>query len=81
MLFTKDADGKYNVKNLENKEASVDVDTNWEANNHYTYTVYIGTDVLGQNPYITFDVAKVEGWVTEGNSSDLDVSTSTQQGN
>lgn len=80
-VYTQDAAGAYNVKVLTDTEASVDVDTNWEANNHYTYTVYIGTDVLGQNPYITFDVAKVEGWVTEGNSSDLDVSTSTQQGN
>lgn len=79
-VYTQDAAGAYNVKVLTETEASVDVDTNWEANNHYTYTVYIGTDVLGQNPYITFDVAKVEGWDT-GTTSGLDVSTSTQQGN
>lgn len=79
-VYTQDANGQYNVKVLTDTEASVDVDTNWEANNHYTYTVYIGTDVLGQNPYITFDVANVEGWDT-GTTSGLDVSTSTQQGN
>lgn len=79
-LYTKDADGNYNVKNLENKEASVAVTEEWSANTHYTYTVYIGTDVLGTDPYITFDVANVEGWGT-GTTSGLDVSTSTQQGN
>ena len=80
-LYTKDADGDYNVKVLTDTEASVDVKTDWEANNHYTYTVYIGTDVLGANPYITFDVKEVKGWVTTNNSHDLDVSPSTQQGN
>lgn len=80
-VLIKDADGSYTVKPKEDATAEVAINTEWSANAHYTYTVYIGTDVLGQNPYITFDVAKVEGWVTEGNSSDLDVSTSTQQGN
>lgn len=80
-VLIKDADGSYTVKPKEDATAEVAINTEWSANAHYTYTVYIGTDVLGQNPYITFDVAKVEGWVTEGNSSYLDVSTSTQQGN
>ena len=79
-VYTKDAEDNYNVKVLTDTEASVAVTEEWSANTHYTYTVYIGTDVLGTDPYITFDVAEVEGWDT-GTTSGLDVSTSTQQGN
>lgn len=42
--------------------ASVTISNNWEGNTYYTYTVYIGTDILGANPYITFDVNSVKGW-------------------
>lgn len=80
-LYTKDADGSYNVKNLENKEASVVVTEEWSANTHYTYTVYIGTDVLGENAFITFDVKEVKGWTTSADNN-IDVTApSTQQGN
>ena len=80
-VLIKDAEGEYTMKPKENATAEVAINTEWSANAHYTYTVYIGTDVLGQNPYITFDVKEVKGWVTTNNSHDLDVSPSTQQGN
>lgn len=71
-VSTQDAAGNYNVKVLTSKEATVDIDTDWSANTHYTYTVYIGTDILGENPYITFDVEQVNGW-TEETSNNVDV--------
>lgn len=52
--------------------ANVEISTDWSANTHYTYTVYIGTDILGENPYITFDVEQVNGW-TEETSNNVDV--------
>lgn len=73
-VYTQDAAGAYKVKVLTDKEATVNIVDNWDANTHYTYTVYIGTDILGQNPYITFDVEKVEGW-TKRQSNDVDVTS------
>lgn len=46
----------------ENATASVQINNAWEGNTYYTYTVNIGTDILGTNPYITFDVNSVQGW-------------------
>lgn len=48
----------------ENATASVTISNAWEGNTYYTYTVYIGADILGENPYITFDVASVTDWTT-----------------
>lgn len=45
-----------------NATASVGITTNWAKNTYYTYTVSIGADILGENPYITFDVNSVQGW-------------------
>ena len=45
--------------------ASVAISNAWEGNTYYTYTVYIGTDILGTNPYITFDVNSVTDWATK----------------
>lgn len=55
-VYTQDAAGAYNVKVLTDKVATVEIATDWAANTVYTYTVYIGSDVLGQDAYITFDV-------------------------
>lgn len=68
-IKTKDASGAYNVVAKTGATASVDIDTDWDANTQYTYTVYIGTDVLGQDAFITFDVTSVAGW---GNSSPVE---------
>lgn len=56
--------------------ASVTISNDWEGNTHYTYIVYIGTDILGTNPYITFDVEKVTDW-TSDTSNSLNVPTTT----
>lgn len=70
------------TKVKENATASVEIKTKWEANHYYTYTVSIGTDILGPNPYIIFDVTDVTNWDTTSTASDLDVTApSTQQGN
>lgn len=61
-IKTKDASGAYNVVAKTDATASVDIDTEWATNTQYTYTVYIGTDVLGENAFITFDVTSVAGW-------------------
>lgn len=45
--------------------AEVNVVTEWVTNTYYTYIVKIGTDILGDNPYITFDVTSVSGWNTD----------------
>lgn len=54
--------------------ASVNITTNWAENTYYTYTVSIGADILGENPYITFDVASVTDWPTK-TPVDLNVPT------
>lgn len=64
-VFTKDAAGDYNVQVLTGESATIDIDTDWVANTVYTYTVYIGSDVLGQDAYITFDVASANWGSTE----------------
>lgn len=64
-VYTQDAAGAYNVKVLTNKVATVEIATNWAANTVYNYTVYIGSDVLGPNAYITFDVASANWGSTE----------------
>lgn len=64
-VSTQDATGAYNVKVLTNKKATVEIATDWVANTVYTYTVYIGSDVLGQDAYITFDVASANWGSTE----------------
>lgn len=70
------------TKVKENATASVEIKTKWEANHYYTYTVSIGTDILGPNPYIIFDVKDVTNWDTTSTASNLDVTApSTQQGN
>lgn len=61
-VSTQDAAGNYTVKVLTDKEATIDITTDWNKNTHYTYTVYIGSNVLGADPYITFDVNSVQGW-------------------
>lgn len=60
-----------------NATASVDIKTAWAKNTYYTYTVYIGSNILGTNPYITFDVTSVTNWAT-GTTNNLEVSTTTQ---
>lgn len=75
-VFTKDATGAYNVQVLTDESATIDIDTPWNPNTVYTYTVYIGSDILGQNPYITFDVASAN-WSTPNQESDLNVPTTT----
>lgn len=64
-VFTKDAAGAYNVKVLTGESATIDIDTQWNPNTVYTYIVYIGSDVLGPNAYITFDVASANWGSTE----------------
>lgn len=64
-VYTKDAAGDYNVQVLTDKSATIDIDTQWNPNTVYTYTVYIGSDVLGQDAYITFDVASANWGSTE----------------
>lgn len=54
--------------------ASVGITTSWAKNTYYTYTVSIGADILGENPYITFDVASAN-WSTSNQESDLNVPT------
>lgn len=61
-VSTQDAAGNYTVKVLTDKEATIDITTDWNKNTHYTYIVYIGSNVLGADPYITFDVNSVQGW-------------------
>ena len=52
--------------------AEVDIDTQWDSNTYYTYTVKIGTDIVGDNPYITFDVTEVKDW-TPNTSNSIDI--------
>lgn len=52
-----------------NATASVGITTNWAKNTYYTYTVSIGADILGENPYITFDVASVTNWAPDTSNS------------
>lgn len=52
-----------------NATASVGIKTSWAKNTYYTYTVSIGADILGENPYITFDVASVTGWAPDTSNS------------
>lgn len=73
-VFTKDAAGDYNVQVLTGESATIDIDTDWAANTVYTYTVYIGSDVLGQDAYITFDVASAN-WGNTSSNNDLNVPT------
>lgn len=73
-VFTKDAAGDYNVQVLTGESATIDIDTDWAANTVYTYTVYIGSDVLGQDAYITFDVASAN-WGNTSSNKDLNVPT------
>lgn len=73
-VYTKDAAGAYNVKVLTGENATIDIDTNWAANTVYTYTVYIGSDVLGQDAYITFDVASAN-WGNTSSNNNLNVPT------
>lgn len=73
-VFTQDATGAYNVKVLTDKVATVEIATDWAANTVYTYTVYIGSDVLGQDAYITFDVNSVS-WGTTSSDEGLNVPT------
>lgn len=73
-VFTQDATGAYNVKVLTDKVATVEIATDWAANTVYTYTVYIGSDVLGPNAYITFDVKSVS-WGTDSPDEGLNVPT------
>lgn len=74
-VYTKDAAGAYNVKVLTGESATIDIDTQWNPNTVYTYTVYIGSDVLGPNAYITFDVASAN-WSDPSSNNDLNVPTS-----
>lgn len=74
-VSTQDADGNYTVKVLTDKEATVEIANNWVANTVYTYTVYIGSDILGPNAYITFDVASAN-WNDLSSNNDLNVPTS-----
>ena len=75
-VYTQDAAGAYNVKVLTNKVATVEIATDWAANTVYTYTVYIGSDVLGQDAYITFDVNSAD-WENTETIDNVDV-TPTQ---
>lgn len=52
-----------------NATASVGITTSWVKNTYYTYTVSIGADILGENPYITFDVASVKDWTPNAPNS------------
>lgn len=52
-----------------NATASVGIKTSWAKNTYYTYTVSIGADILGENPYITFDVASVTNWAPDTSNS------------
>ena len=74
-VSTKDATGNYTVKVLTGESATIDIDTQWNPNTVYTYTVYIGSDVLGQDAYITFDVASAN-WGNTSSNNDLNVPTS-----
>lgn len=56
--------------------ASVGITTSWVKNTYYTYTVSIGADILGENPYITFDVASAN-WESTETIDNVDV-TPTQ---
>lgn len=77
-VYTQDAAGNYTVKVLTDKEATIDITTDWNKNTHYTYTVYIGSNVLGTDPYITFDVASVKDWAPDkSNSVDVTPTTTT----
>ena len=77
-IKTKDASGAYNVVAKTGATASVDIDTEWATNTQYTYTVYIGTDVLGTNAFITFDVTSVAGWDNSSPAEDdINVTPST----
>ena len=49
--------------------ASVGIKTSWAKNTYYTYTVSIGADILGENPYITFDVKEVKDWAPDTSNS------------
>lgn len=61
-----------------NATASVGITTSWVKNTYYTYTVSIGADILGENPYITFDVASVKDWAPDtSNSVDVTPTTTT----
>lgn len=55
--------------------ASADIDTEWVANTHYTYTIRIGTNIAGTDPFITFDVSTVKGW-DPGATTPVDVTPS-----
>lgn len=74
-VSTKDATGNYTVKVLTGESATIDIDTQWNPNTVYTYTVYIGSDVLGQDAYITFDVASAN-WSDPSSNNALNVPTS-----
>lgn len=52
--------------------AKAEIDTQWEANHYYTYTLKIGTEIAQTNPYIEFDVTEVKDWTT-GTTSDIEV--------
>lgn len=73
-VFTKDAAGAYNVQVLTGESATIDIDTQWNPNTVYTYTVYIGSDILGPNAYITFDVASAN-WSDPSSNNGLNVPT------
>lgn len=73
-VWTKDAAGAYNVQVLTGESATIDIDTQWNPNTVYTYTVYIGSDILGSNAYITFDVNSVS-WGTTSSDEGLNVPT------
>lgn len=61
-----------------NATASVGITTSWVKNTYYTYTVSIGADILGENPYITFDVTSVKDWSPDtSNSVDVTPTTTT----
>ena len=49
--------------------ASADIDNEWAANTYYTYTIKIGTNIAGTNPFITFDVTSVSRWNTNTTNS------------
>lgn len=68
-IYNTTGGGKVLVK--EDATASVQINNAWEGNTYYTYTVNIGTDILGTNPYITFDVEAVEDWTEASNSVDV----------
>lgn len=45
--------------------ATADIDNEWAANTYYTYTIKIGTNIAGTNPFITFDISEVKDWATD----------------